>query len=64
MKLAYPGHILMENRHRLVVCARVRQASGMAERDVAIDPVDALGRGNGSGWARTRTTMPGISFCS
>ena len=42
-KLAYLGHILMENRHGLVVDARVTQATGKAEREAAVDLVDALG---------------------
>jgi hypothetical protein len=42
-KLAYLGHILMENRHGLVISARVTQATGTAEREAAIDLVDALG---------------------
>ena len=42
-KLAYLGHILMENRHDLVVNARVTQATGKAEREAAADLVDALG---------------------
>ena len=43
-KLAYLGHILMENRHGLVVDARVTQATGKAERETAVDLVNALGR--------------------
>ncbi len=42
-KLAYMGHILMENRHGLVVNAQVTQATGTAEREAAVDLVDALG---------------------
>jgi transposase len=42
-KLAYMGHLLMENRHGLVVGARVTQATGTAEREAAADLVDALG---------------------
>ncbi|HEX2135428.1 MAG TPA: IS5 family transposase [Microvirga sp.] len=34
-KLCYMGHLLMENRHGLVVDARVTQASGTAEREAA-----------------------------
>ncbi|MCP5414892.1 MAG: hypothetical protein H6961_09830 [Chromatiaceae bacterium] len=36
-KLAYLGHLLMENRHGLVVNAQVTQATGTAEREAAID---------------------------
>ena len=32
-KLAYLGHILVKNRHGLVVGARVTQATGTAERE-------------------------------
>ena len=42
-KLAYLGHILMENRHGMVVDARVTQATDKAEREAAVDLVDALG---------------------
>jgi IS5 family transposase len=34
-KLGYLGHVLMENRHGLVVDTRVTQATGTAERDAA-----------------------------
>ena len=40
---SYLGHILMENRHGLVVDAKVTQATGKAEREAAVDLVDALG---------------------
>jgi Transposase DDE domain len=36
-KLSYSGHVLMENRHGLVVDAAVRLATGTAERDAAFD---------------------------
>ncbi len=35
-KLAYHGHVLMENRHGLVVAARVTQAAGTAERETGV----------------------------
>jgi hypothetical protein len=41
-KLAYLGHLLMENRHGLVDNAQVTQATGTAERDAAVDMVQAL----------------------
>ena len=41
-KLCYQGHVLMENRHGLVVDAQVSEASGTAERDAALDMVEAL----------------------
>jgi transposase len=36
-KLAYLGHLLTENRHGLVVDARLTLATGMAEREAALD---------------------------
>ena len=42
-KLAYLGHVLMENRQGLVVDAKVTQATGKAEREAATELVDALG---------------------
>jgi transposase len=35
-KLCYMGHVLMENRHGLVVDARLTQATGFAEREAAL----------------------------
>ncbi len=35
-KLAYQGHVLMENRHGLVVDTCVSQATGTAERETAL----------------------------
>jgi len=35
-RLAYLGHLLMENRHGLIVDAMVTQADGTAERDAAL----------------------------
>ena len=41
-KLSFLGHLLMENRHGLVVDAQVTQATGTAEREAAVDMVEAL----------------------
>jgi transposase len=41
-KLAYTGHLLMENRHGLVVDARLTQASGTAETDAACEMIGDL----------------------
>jgi transposase len=41
-KLAFMGHLLMENRHGLIVDGRLGEASGTAERDVAEDMVAAV----------------------
>jgi transposase len=43
-KLAYQGHVLMENRHGLVVETAVTQATGTAERDTALDMASGLPR--------------------
>jgi transposase len=40
-KLAYLGHVLMENRHALVVDTRLSLATGTAEREAALDMVAA-----------------------
>jgi transposase len=40
-KLAYLGHVLMENRNALVVDARVTLATGTAEREAALDMLSA-----------------------
>ena len=44
-KLAYLGHVLMENRHALVVDTRLTLAKGTAEREAALEMVaDRPGR--------------------
>jgi hypothetical protein len=40
-KLCYQGHVLMENRHGLVVAAALTQATGTAERAAALALVQA-----------------------
>ena len=42
-RLTYLGHVLMENRHGLVVDASATQTTGTAEREAAVDLVAALG---------------------
>ncbi len=42
-KLSYMGHAMMENRHGLVVEGEVTQATGTAEREAAVNLVEALG---------------------
>jgi transposase len=44
-KLAFLGHVLMENRNGLVVNARLTEASGYAERDAALEMVAELPEG-------------------
>jgi transposase len=41
-KLGYLGHVLMENRHGLVVDTRVTQATGTAEREAALAMAEAI----------------------
>jgi len=41
-KLAYHGHVLMDNRHGLAVAARVTPATGTTERETAVTMVRAL----------------------
>ena len=41
-QLCYMGHVLMENRHGLVVKPTVTQATGTAERNAALDMVQAI----------------------
>ncbi len=44
-KLSYHGHALMENRHGIIVDARITQATGTAERDTAVEMIaDVAGR--------------------
>jgi hypothetical protein len=42
-KLSYMGHALMENRNGLAVLGGVSQATGTAEREIALTMIDALG---------------------
>jgi transposase len=44
-KLSYQGHVLMENRHGLVVDTRLTQADGYAEREAALAMLEALPQG-------------------
>ena len=41
-KVAYLGHVLLENRHGLVVDARVTQATGTAEREAAVAMAEGI----------------------
>jgi transposase len=41
-KLAYLGHVLMENRHGLAVGGRVTEANGFAERDTALELIEEI----------------------
>ena len=46
-RLAYLGHVLMDNAHGLVVQAQATRATGTAERDTALDLLRAHGVGQG-----------------
>jgi transposase len=46
-KLAFMGHVLMENRNGLVVAARLTEATGTAERTAALALVDGCRPGQG-----------------
>jgi transposase len=41
-KLSYMGHVLTENRNGLVVGAKLSQATGKAERDVALELIETI----------------------
>jgi transposase len=41
-KLCFAGHVLMENRHGLVVDVMLTQATGTAEREAALDMLERL----------------------
>lgn len=43
-KLCYQGHLLMENRHGLIVDTQVTTASGTGEREAALAMLDAMPR--------------------
>jgi transposase len=43
-KLSYMGHVVIDNRHGLVVATRYTQATGTAERDAAADMVKDVKR--------------------
>jgi hypothetical protein len=40
-KLAYLGHVLMENQHALIVDTRLTLATGTAEREAGLEMVEA-----------------------
>jgi len=44
-KLSYAGHVVMDNRHGLVVNAQATQATGTAERETAVELTTALPEG-------------------
>ena len=63
-RLAYLGHLLMENRHGLIVDAQATVADGLAEREAAIHDAqrDGLRRRGTGPWAPTKPmTRPTVS---
>jgi|SRR5580693_59424 transposase len=47
-KLSYTGHVLMENRHGLVVNTQVTQATGTCEREASVEMMAEYPRGPGA----------------
>jgi transposase len=47
-KLSYTGHVLMENRHGLVVNAKVTQATGTCEREASVEMMQEVAREPGA----------------
>jgi transposase len=63
-RLSYLGHLLIENRHGLIVNAMVTTADGLAERDAAMLMLHAEGKrrlGGAARWAPTRGTTRATS---
>ena len=58
-KLCFMGHVLMENRHGLIITPRLTAATGTAERETAVDLVEAFPAGIALPWALTRPMIPG-----
>jgi transposase/IS5 family transposase len=56
-KLSYLGHVMVENRHGLIVDAMVTQADGTAERDAALLMVHRRWRKNRRSGQRKRLTV-------
>jgi transposase len=57
-RLSYLGHVVMENRHGLIVAGRVTQASTYAERKAATDLLAQVKHmGQRSGWKPGRVTV-------
>ena len=60
-KLCFMGHVLMENRHGLIITPRLTAATGTAERDTAADLVGDLPGGIALPWAAIKPMIPGSS---
>jgi len=63
-KLCHMGHIMTENRHGLIVDARLTEASGTAERDTALDMItDTAGAGSTIGADKNYDTADFVAGC-
>jgi transposase len=65
-RVAYLGHLLIENRHGLIADAMATVADGFAERDAATRMIGAHGNGRRAAarWAPTRPTTSATSWAS
>lgn len=61
-KLAFMGHVLMENRHALVVDVRLTAATGLAEREAAVSMVEAIPGRHRITVGADKATTPRISW--
>jgi Rieske Fe-S protein len=58
------GHLMMENRHSLIVDARLTEANGTAERATALDMIkDNVGRGGTVGGDKNFDTADFVATC-
>ena len=63
-KLCPMGHIMIENRHGLIVDARLTEANGTAEREAALDMIkDKAGRGSTIGADKNYDTADFVAGC-
>ena len=58
-KLCFMGHVLMENRHGLIVSPRLTAATGTAEREAAVAWWRRFPAGTALPWEATRPMIPG-----
>ena len=63
-KLCHMGHIMTENRHGLIVDARLTEATGTAERETALDMIkDNAGPGSTIGADKNYDTADFVASC-
>ena len=63
-KLCHMGHLMMENRHGLIVDARLTEANGTAERTTALDMIeDNAGPGSTVGGDKNYDTADFVAGC-